>query len=283
MQPGQRHRDQEQLMSITIREHQDTQLVISLGFGLKMAADSAATQSSPDMVRIPWRDAPLAVELRRGEPTAGGAPSPVVVFVNGLGSGRASWSQTTSRLPKQYTLLTYSRFGQDDTPRLPDDVPEELRDGAAAARDLGELVRELARREGPGFDLFSSSAPVVFVAHSIGVAIARLLFASGGFEDVAAAVGGALFLDPSIVNSDFVSLFPAPSDGEPEELTRTREATRRVFHPSAPNAEGFNRKTFAKLLPLAEEPALKHDPYLTVVGHDPTVIFGENAQKVSLV
>lgn len=233
-----------------------------------------AAQISTESVSIPWRNAPITIDFRRGETTTGGMPGAVIIFVNGLGVPRPSWAEVLDRLPEDYTLLTYDRFGQGDTPPLPDDVPEDLRDGAAAARDIDELIHELlVKRE--GMDL--ASANVILVAHSIGVAIVRLLLANHEVP----GVKGALFLDPSIVNSDFVSLYPPPSDDEPEELTRTREATRRVFHPETPNKERFNRKTFAELLPYAEKPALRNDPYLTVVAHDPTVAFGESAEKVS--
>ncbi|KAK9782892.1 putative Alpha/Beta hydrolase protein [Seiridium cardinale] len=239
-----------------------------------MASDIAPIQASPETVLIPWRNAPLTVELRKGEPTTAGGPIPFIVFVNGLGSSRASWAETLRRLPRHYTLLTYDRFGQGDTPPLPDDVPEELRDGTAAARDLFELIQELAKKG--RIDL--SHSKTVLAAHSIGAAIARLLLINHSIG----AVGGALLLDPSIVNSDFVSLFPEPDDDEPEELTRTRDATRRVFHPSVPNPERFNRKNFAELLPFAEKPVLETDPYVTVVAHDPTVAFGEASEKMGI-
>lgn len=248
-----------------------------------MVTEASDNQSSSplDTVLIPWRNAPLTIELRRGKPTPGDdtaalLPPTIVIFENGLGSARASWADVLGRLPSRYTLLSYCRFGQGDTPPLPEDVPEELRDGAAAARDLYELIRAVEKRE--HIDL--ASADVVLVAHSIGAAIGRLLITN---HDLGGAIKGVLLLDPSIVNSDFVSLYPEPRDDEPEELTRTREATRRVFHPSVPNRERFNRKTFATLLPFAEKPVLKGDPYLTVVAHDPAVAFGEAAEKVSFL
>ncbi|ETS81771.1 hypothetical protein PFICI_06773 [Pestalotiopsis fici W106-1] len=275
-----------------------------------MASDGLAEShaSVVETVPIPWRDgAPLTVEIRRGgkhthdaddnaeipQPPAASTRNISVVFVNGLGKPRAAWKEVAARLPASYTLLSYDRFGQGDTPHLPDGVPASWHDGAAAARDLYELICELGRRGERGFD--PETARIVVVGHSIGAAIVRLLLAAGRYDgetkdsdvpqparlDVTAAVQGALLLDPSIVNSDFVSLFPPPTEGEPPELTRTREATRRVFHPSVPNPEGFDRAAFLRLLPLAEKPVLPGHPYLTVVGHDPNVIFGEDAEKVS--
>lgn len=274
------------------------------------AQESRHASAVVETVPIPWRDgAPLTVEIRRGSgkqhhddhhdgaeeaqtrktPPAA-APDIAVVFVNGLGRPRAAWQGVADLLPSSYTLLTYDRFGQGGTPHLPDGVPASWHDGAAAARDIYELLRELSRRGEPEFD--PSTARIVIVGHSIGAAIVRLLLAnhqtkdrevnpSADDLDITAACRGVLLLDPSIVNSDFVSLYPPPTEGEPPELTRTREATRRVFHPSVPNPEGFDRAAFLHLLPLAEEPVLPGHPYVTVVGHDPTVIFGEDAEKVS--
>ncbi|KAH6655708.1 Alpha/Beta hydrolase protein [Truncatella angustata] len=236
-----------------------------------------ADPASVNAVLIPWRNAPLTVGLRPSEPAGDKLSAPIIIFVNGLGKARLSWSETWKLLPKQYTLLDYDRFGQGSTSPLPEDVPDDLRDGAAAAQDLYELIQELTK-QGQLPDLSSSTTNIILVAHSIGVAIARLLLIN---HDVP-AIKAALFLDPSIVNSDFVSLFPAPQDDEPEELTKTREATRRIFHPASPNPERFNRLTFLKLLPYAEKPALGGDPYLTVVAHDPTVAFGEAAEKMGI-
>lgn len=273
-------------------------------------SESAVSQqhaSAVESVQIPWRGgAPLTIELRRSSAETASSPVVVVVLVNGLGRPRAAWAEVAARLPPGYALLSYDRFGQGDTPHLPGDTPVALRGGDAAARDLYELLRELGRRGEPGLAGDRGAARIVLVAHSIGAAIARLLLAgewregcdsssSHGGEgkqqqpaegdplDPRTAVKAALLLDPSIVNSDFVSLYPAPADGEDPELTRTREATRRVFHPSAPNAERFDRASFLRLLPLAEAPVLPGRPRLTVVGHDPGVIFGEDAEKVSRV
>jgi hypothetical protein len=256
---------------------------------------SSAAASVVESIPIPWRDgAPLTVELRRGTPAA----SPVVVvFVNGLGRPRSAWAPVSALLPASYTLLSYDRFGQGDSPPLPPGSPAEWHDGAAAARDLHELLVAAGihhRRGGGGDDEGAStgdekvstgdpsSAPtVVLVGHSIGAAIVRLFLASPAAAPAATTVRAVLLVDPSIVNSDFVSLFPAARDGEPEELTRTREATRRVFHPSAPNREGFDRAAFLRLLPLAEAPPLPGAPFLAVVAHDPAVAFGEDSEKAS--
>jgi pimeloyl-ACP methyl ester carboxylesterase len=231
-------------------------------------SDPAHT-SSPlrsELVPIPWRDASLAVHVRRGN------LAPIIVFVNGLGRPMAAWRATIDLLPSDYTLVAYDRFNQGVSPLLPDDVPDSQRDGTAAARDLRELIAGVAKKEG----IDPSSADIVLVAHSIGVAIARLLITN--HDDV--RVVGALFLDPSPVNSDFVSVYPPPRDGEPADLTSTREATRRIFHPSVPNPERFNRANFAELLPEAERPVLRGDPYVTLVAHDPIVAFGEASEKV---
>ncbi|KAI0134659.1 Alpha/Beta hydrolase protein [Xylariales sp. AK1849] len=243
--------------------------------GSKIMASSSTLSpnlSPTELVEIPWRHASLVVHLRRVR-SADSNLKPIIVFVNGLGRPMAEWAETIRLLPIDYTLIAYDRFGQGVSPHLPADVPEELRDGAAAARDLYELLNALTRREQT--DLLS--APIILVAHSIGVAIARLLMINHDIR-----VAAALCLDPSPVNSDFVSLYPAPRDDEPADLTATREATRRIFHPSVPNPENFNRKNFAKLLPYSERPVLEDDPYVTVVAHDPPVAFGEASEKMGI-
>jgi hypothetical protein len=57
-----------------------------------------------------------------------------------------------------------------------------------------------------------------------------------------------------------------------------------MFHPSVPNAEGFDRGELAKDLPWADEPKLPAGPggrgvLLVVVGHDGEV-FAEEGEKV---
>ncbi|KAH8671056.1 Alpha/Beta hydrolase protein [Xylariales sp. PMI_506] len=242
-----------------------------------MASDSPESLRSHS-VPIPWRGSSLQVHVRRGQ----SATHPVVIFVNGLGRPMAAWGAVLQRLPTKYTLIAYDRFGQGVSAPLPGDVPEASRDAVAAARDLDELIRAVADQE--KLDLTppsSSSSPsrgIFLVAHSIGVGIARLFITNHSGIWVA----GAVFLDPSPVNTDFVSLYPPPRDGEPADLTETREATRRVFHPSMPNPERFNRKNFAELLPLAERPTLAGDPYVTLVSHDPLCAFGEQSEKMGI-
>lgn len=284
----------------------------------------------------------MMTSVRRGTsaaPAGGGdssssppAASVAIVFVNGLGRPMAAWDAARARLPAAtaaYTTVAYDRFGQGATPPLPADVPDALRDAAAAARDLRELLGALAARgvlAGTGVSSAGAGAAdtddagvgagagdveeraeedqarpgeeeeikIILVAHSIGVAIARLFMVDnggGGHRDGDGKstrrgppfrVAAALFLDPSPVNTDWVSLYPAPREGEPADLTETRDATRRIYHPDAPNAERFNRRTLAALLPRADAPALPGDPRVTVVAHDPPVAFGEASEKAGI-
>ena len=91
------------------------------------------------------------------------------------------------------------------------------------------------------------------------------------------------FVCVSCTNTDFQDFWPDPDapdfdphmlpDGVTEdELRKTRENYRRMFHPDVPSPEGLSRQNLAKLLPDAGKPKLEgylgRGPYLTVVGHD---------------
>jgi pimeloyl-ACP methyl ester carboxylesterase len=119
---------------------------------------------------------------------------------------------------------------------------------------------------------------LIFVANSIGCALARLFAAT-----YPGTVSGLLFLDSIMADSDNVSLWPDPdaADFDPHTLppgvsaNDVRETRRRyaqVFHPAVPNSEGLSRRNLATLLPSPSSPKLEgyggSGPYLTVVGHD---------------
>lgn len=90
-----------------------------------------------------------------------------------------------------------------------------------------------------------------------------------------------LFLDSIIASTDFVSIFSPAIEPEEErkDLAKAREVVRRIFHPSVPNAEGFDRTTLAGLLPLDDGPPLPSKPFVTVVGHDFDV-FARDSEEV---
>lgn len=91
-----------------------------------------------------------------------------------------------------------------------------------------------------------------------------------------------LFLDSYISNTDFTSLFPAESEGEPEALTRTRAIITHRFHPAVGNAEHLDRSTAQDLLPSAEAPGFRGELVVVVVGHDPEYNVEDMVQRLDI-
>jgi pimeloyl-ACP methyl ester carboxylesterase len=130
---------------------------------------------------------------------------------------------------------------------------------------------------------------IIFVASSIGCAIARL-YAS----EYPRTVSALLLLDSIIANSDAVSLLPDPQSpgfsegGLPEGITvellyDARQKVGRYYHPNTPNKEGLWWGNLPTLLPHSDTPQLRgpntRTPYVTVMEHDRDVWCAE-AEKV---
>ncbi|KAG4442406.1 hypothetical protein IFR05_002108 [Cadophora sp. M221] len=221
-------------------------------------------------------------------------PSPrdtLIVFLNGLDSPKSHWCPAIDSLlkprrrPYSTPFLAYDRPGQATTIGRNQDVPGRPqghgRDCLEAARDLRELIEKVGetrlgiRRE----DI--DNLGIVFVAASIGVAIARLYAA-----EHPRTVTGYLFLDSTLANSDSISVYPdpqAPGFREEEllngvtsqDLNTARNKLGVVYHPDSPNKEGLWRGNLPDLLPYSDAPQLvgpgPRTPYVTVIQHDPTV------------
>ncbi|KAJ4198701.1 hypothetical protein NW767_008691 [Fusarium falciforme] len=213
-------------------------------------------------------------------------PKPtLVVFVNGLGLPQAGWAQTIAKLrehtPKNLpALLTYDRFGQGQSvDRDPADEgatdPSHAHDCMSAVRDMRQLITQIAK------DKMNSEEPdtlrIVFVGNSIGCSLIRLYA-----REYPGTVSGILFLDSTLTDTDFVSIFPDP-DAEsfdpvlPSGVTAAglrdaREKIRQRFHPDVGSQEGLSRRNLFQLLPRADSPPLykagEDAPYVTVLGHD---------------
>ncbi|KAH7065391.1 Alpha/beta hydrolase fold-1 [Macrophomina phaseolina] len=223
-------------------------------------------------------------------PEHGPFSTTLVVFLNGLLLPRSSWtpaaeSLISARCRQQRPLphlLTYDRYGQGDSDPDPadGDPPEPYgHDASAVATDLHRLLLQVCEAD---LRIALETTALVFVCNSIGCAVARL-YAAKHPRRVAAYV----FLDSMMANTDFVSLFPDPdADGfddhtlpagvDAESLRVARRKYRKMFHPTVPNPEHFDRRNLADLLPDAGSPALPpgpggKDPYLLIVGHDPEV------------
>lgn len=213
----------------------------------------------------------------------------LVVFLNGLIAPQSFWlpimtlvlrhlNMSGGSVVSRPQMLAYDRYGQGRTiDRDPSDEGKEDgygHDTLEVVRDLYQLIRQTTQ------DSDNQPRRIMFVANSIGCAIARLYA-----QEYPGAVAGMLLLDSIMANSDFVSIFPdpdapdfdpesLPQDITPETLRETRKRFREVFHPSVKNSESLDRRNLATLLPDADKPSLVGGfagkaPFVTVVGHDP--------------
>ncbi|RDW69199.1 hypothetical protein BP6252_08219 [Coleophoma cylindrospora] len=223
-----------------------------------------------------------------------GPPSlPLIVFLNGLGLPAASFYPAMTLLssaPIHPALLAYDRYGQGmSTDRDPLDVnaedPKHGHTVSDVVYDLHHLIHAICAEY--NLNQHNQAPPIIFVANSIGCAIARVYAAS--FPDT---VSGLLLLDSLLANSDFISVFPTteelkdgrkkmPEGVTVEVLNETREKIRRVFHPDQGSAEGLSRKNLKTLLPHSDGPRLVYNdgraednkkntengPWVTVAGH----------------
>ncbi|KAI9045268.1 alpha/beta-hydrolase [Aspergillus affinis] len=193
-------------------------------------------------------------------------------------SSKAFWQPvitelTTLRQTKDLAVpsfLTYDRFGQGQTTdRDPQDAvtedPSHGHDCLSAVHDLHQLLVQLIPAKlglpgPPDTDSDSDSLRLIFVANSLGCALARLYAAQY----------------PGSTQTTLTSRPPStcPPTVNVETLRAVRANTTRIFHPTAPNKESLSRKNLATLLPEASEPKLigpaaqGGHPYVTVIGHD---------------
>lgn len=229
--------------------------------------------------------------------TASETASPsLIVFVNGLGLPQLAWAPTIATLQAISpdglpAILTYDRFGQGQTvDRDPDDKgavdPSHAHDCMSAVGDLHQLITQIAT-EKLGMD-GPDKMKLILVGNSIGCALIRL-FA----QEHPNTVAGVLFLDSTLTDSDFVSLFPDPDGPDfdkitlppgttPENLRIAREQIGKLFHPNVGNKEGLSRRNLTQLLPRADAPSLRgldgSGPFVTVLGHD-FITFAENNER----
>lgn len=214
-------------------------------------------------------------------------PHCLVVFLNGLMADKASWLAVMASLirsPRAVnygfpSMLAYDRFGQGVTEeRDPLERGREKGHGhdvSDAAVDLHELISWISSEQ---LSPISGQLRIVFVANSIGCAIARLYA-----QQRPGIVAGLLLLDSIMANSNF-DLWPnpdldgfnpevdLPADVSVEVLRQQRARFASSFHPDVANREGLSRRNLAQLLPHSDSPRLVgpdgRGPWVTVVGHD---------------
>ena len=210
-----------------------------------------------------------------------GGKSPLVVFINGLGLPSSSWNATISLFQESAIsfkpqFLTYDRYGQgattsrDPTDEQPGKESGYGHDLSDAVKDLHELLEIVA----------PESSPLVFVAASIGVHLARLYV-----QEYPGTVEGLLFLDSNIGNKEFTDLWPNPHEADfrqsdvvsddctLEQYTDSYTKLGKIFNSDVKSPEGLDRRNVKRLLPDPSAPKLKgpdgKGPWLIVVGHDP--------------
>ncbi|KAL4794967.1 alpha/beta-hydrolase [Aspergillus venezuelensis] len=221
----------------------------------------------------------------------------LLVFLNGLGLPQTSWFPVIAQLREFHAyslpgILTYDRYGQGQSDRDPDDAnaqdPSHGHDCMAVISDLRQLISQIAAQELDIDETQTDTVQIVFVANSIGCAIARLYA-----QTYSGTVAGLLLLDSVLANSDFVSVYPDPDSDDfnpellpegisAEDIRSEREGVRRIFHPSVGSKEGLSRFNLSTLLPHSSAPKLTgpngSGTWITVVGHDPETFCEESAR-----
>ncbi|KAL8946009.1 MAG: hypothetical protein Q9222_007534 [Ikaeria aurantiellina] len=218
----------------------------------------------------------------------------LIVFLNGLMADKSHWLSVMAGIIRMRSdtgypsLLAYDRYGQGMTEdRDPQDQGRERGRGhnvADAVRDLHQLITQQDKSQ---YINGSGRLRIVFVANSIGCAIARLYA-----QQYPGSVEALLLLDSIMANSNF-DWWPNPDSSDfdpsrlPEDVTseivreqRAKFAT--IFAPDVVNKEGLDRRDLADLLPFSNEPQLEgpdgRGPWLIVVGHDPDRFASESLQ-----
>lgn len=219
-------------------------------------------------------------------PTPPHSSSILIVFVNGLGMPQLGWEQAIRKfqdLDHGFTpaILTYDRFGQGKTEdRDPADEhaedPSHAHDCMAVVADLHQLVTQiLTEKMGVAT---TQQLPLLMVGNSIGCSIIRLYAST-----YPGTLAGAVFLDSTLTDTDFVSIFPdpdaedfdsikLPNEVNPENLREARRKMGSIFHPSIGSKEGLSRRNLITLLPRSDAPCLvgygDEPMFVDVIGHD---------------
>jgi pimeloyl-ACP methyl ester carboxylesterase len=112
----------------------------------------------------------------------GGQGNPPIVFVHGLGSSAATWSQVMHRLATQHMVVAVDLLGHGNSP-VPDDPAEYTRDRALA--DLDDVLADLPDK-------------AVLVGHSLGgyLSLAYAATRPGTVRGIVVLNTGPGFRDP---------------------------------------------------------------------------------------
>jgi pimeloyl-ACP methyl ester carboxylesterase len=208
----------------------------------------------------------------------------LIVFLNGLILPRAPWIPVMAAILRRFAdvdalpqMLAYDRFGQGDSDPDPlDDEPGKEPGYGHTVPDVVEDLHQLIRQTIAAS--YGARRRVVFVASSIGCALARLYT-----QQYPESVAGVILLDSMMANQNFIDMFPDPSAPgfdpstlphgiTPEIMMDQRRRFRERFAPDVKNGEKLDRRNLRHLLPHSDLPMLRgysgKSPFLTVVGHD---------------
>jgi pimeloyl-ACP methyl ester carboxylesterase len=146
---------------------------------------------------------------------------PTVVFENGLGSPRSSWSAIQTAVSVRVRACAYDRAGMGPSDRAGT--------GPRTAQDLADDLAKLLDRAG-------IQAPYVFVSHSIGPWVTTLFTVA--HRD---AVVGTVFVDPRgpDVTDRWVAALPPQTVGESQALTGMRQYLAGILADPPDNPEGL--------------------------------------------
>lgn len=213
----------------------------------------------------------------------------LIVCLNGLCDPMKVWNGTLKHLAQFRqskncpSILTYDRFGCGKTGPDPSDAgkgPTEWHDLGDVAKELHELLLQVYETE-LGISSREKVWPI-FVAHSIGTAVAQLYGAKFPGEVV-----GYLLLDATLTDSDGTSLMPDPdapgfdATALPRGVTPAMLRDSRMkqhsspFNRNMPNTERLRWNNIQEYIPVIGAPKFtgpaKGTPLITLMMHDDQV------------
>lgn len=225
---------------------------------LAMAVTGCAVGASGDAASGPYQRPARLVELPDGRKInlrCTGRGAPTVILESGFGATSEAWSRVQPALARTTRTCSYDRagYGFSDPGPLP-------RDGAAAARDLDQLL-QAAGVEGP----------YVVAGHSAGALYGRLFAARRPGE-----VMGLVLLDPTV---ERVARPPAGDglDGLRARLRRCLQAAEAEAPPDDPLWQGC---VPAKSSPQAAEAARSTSRWTNQLS-ELDAIFGRTSMQVA--
>jgi pimeloyl-ACP methyl ester carboxylesterase len=244
-------------------------------------------QTSTSSIRLETKPSvPVNYTFMPGTETSTNGKQLLIVFLSGLRDPMKVWNGTLKQISrlrqskKCPPILTYDRFGSGRTGRDPSDIGKdanEWHDVHDAAQDLRQLIWQVTKMEMAISDM--DKIWPVFVAHSMGAAVAQLYAKTFPGE-----VASFLLLDATPTDTDGTSWYPDPDApdfdattlpiGVKAEMLRDGRNKHRAspYNPNTINAEGLRWNNVQDHLPVVGAPKFigpaKGTPLVTIVMHD---------------